>query len=543
MKIDCLDYRNLPGQNSLFLDFIYRFEKVSEFYSPLPLFSDDRKRRAESTLNAKRFPRAKLIPSLVEFNKRVGAGRETLENIRSLESSDALAVVSGQQVTLFGGPAYSVYKAATAVDLAARLRSEGYNAVPVFWLATDDSDFEEARSTSFFDDRGALYSVRYPESSSRPEQMAGTVQLSAVGRCLDELASRSGKNGFFPEINDLLQAAYQPQRSFREAFAAWMTRLFSDRGLIVFDPLSPDCRGNLGAFFRVAVEKRAQILEDLHQRNRRLEADEYQPQVWFDDTESFLFWVEGVNRFKIKYENGRFQAKGRRSIRFTERELLELVEKKPENIGANVLLRPILQDHLFPTFIYVGGPAEVAYFAQLNSVSRHWGLDTIILPRASFTVVDKKSQRFLNKYGLDVQEVLNGSRADLTEKIVREGRAASVLDEFEELGEDLRGRFDALKIELAQEDPPLVDMLEKAARKIFYQINKVSHRFIVNHEERAPHLKGHLDHLTTRLRPNDHLQERVVNFNQFLAEEGSDFVDRLMTEIRPDCLSHRIWRL
>ncbi len=543
MTIDCLDYRSLPQQNPLFLDFVSRFEPVSPFFNPPPALPEQRARRVEEVLAAPRFPRPELLSALHDFNRGIGAGEKVFDNLRRLESSDAVAAVSGQQVTLFGGPAYSVYKAATAVFLARLLQAEGANAVPVFWLAADDSDFEEVRSSSFFDTSGPVATIRYPESGNRPEQMVGTVPLGAIGRSLSQLQKISADTAFRPETLDALSRAYRPERTFRQAYGAWLSDLFKDYGLIVFDPLSPEVRTRLADFFAVAIERRETIVGDLLRRNEELKSAGYPPQVWIDESESLLFWVDGKNRFKIKFENGRYQVKGRKSVQFTPRELLELAGSEPGRFGANVLLRPILQDYLFPTAIYVGGPAEVAYFAQLNAIAPHWGPRPTIVPRASFTLVDRKSQRLLAKYGLTVQDTLSGSRALLTEKIMRESQTASLLADFDDLRSELEGRLECLALQLKQEDPPLADMLSKAERKILYQIDKVNRRFVLNHEDRVPHLKNHLNHLLNRLLPTGHLQERVINFNQFLAEEGPEFLDSLIERVNPFCFSHRVWTL
>ncbi len=543
MSIDCLDYRRLPGQNPLFLDFVDGLDKVAPFYAVQPLQADALGRRVERVLSVPRFPRKILIEALVRSNPVADGTGPVAANLNRLQAGDAVTVVTGQQVTLFGGPAYSVYKAVTAIVLAAQMRQRGINAVPVFWLAADDSDFEEVRSTGFFGRDGSLQSIRYPESSAREEQMVGTVALGSIERNFAELESLHGGVGFWPETEQVLRDSYRPGNSFREAYAAWLRHFFGAHGLIVFDPLSPEIRSNLGDFFSRAVEDREGIVADLARRNAELSASGYQPQVWVEESESLLFWVDGNNRFKIRFENGRYQAKGRKSVQFSPRDLLDVASRDSAKLGANVLLRPILQDHLFPTLLYVGGPAEVAYFAQLNAISHHWGLETVIVPRAALTIVDRKSQRLLSKYDLTVEQVLTGPRAGLTETIMRDGPTAGLLQDFDELKEQLDKRLHALGLQLKQEDPPLAHMLEKAGRKIFYQVGKVNRRFVANHEDRLPHLKGHLDHLLNRLLPGGHLQERTVNFNQFLAEEGPDFIETLIERVNPSCLSHRVWRL
>src|SRR5690606_6791864 len=293
MDVHCIDYRKLPGQNPLFLSYLYNPEKVASFYHTFPFSLEKVKTRAQSGGSVRRFPRSLLVSSLRQFNRQISEDSAVESNLRMLEDPDSVAVVTGQQVGLFGGPAYGAYKAATALKVAEQLRSEGIKAVPVFWLAADDSDFQEVRSTFFLDRKDRVFEVRYPDTRSNNEQMAGTVELNHVEGALELFQSRRWNSQFATFVDDLIATSYVPGRSFRHSFGAWMGKLFQGSGLLFFDPLTGDHTKQLGEFYQVVIENRDALVASLKERGAALEEAGFLPQVWVDDAESLLFWIDG----------------------------------------------------------------------------------------------------------------------------------------------------------------------------------------------------------------------------------------------------------
>ncbi len=541
MKVECLDYRRIPQQNKLFLDYLYHFDRVSSLYNSAHLGLDQLKQRAESVLkDPPQYPRQQLTRQLLNFNRTVGASRAVTENIAKLKSPRTLAVVTGHQLGLLGGPALSVYKAATAVRLAQLLGEEGYPTVPVFWLASDDSDFQEIRNTCFFDAEGSLLQLSYPGLQLAKEQMVGTIPLESIGGCLERLEKEGAKGDYRDLLSRIFSRSYRPQDSFRLGWARWLSSLFRDFGLILFDPLLTGYKVGLCSAFQLAIEKRQALIQELQVRGDFLQENGFDPQVQVSESETFLFLVEGEKRFKFRYQEGFFRANNRHLIRFSREQLCEQVRQAPESLAPNVLLRPIVQDHLFPTVVYVGGPSEVAYFSQVSSISPFWNREVAIFPRVSVTLVDRKAQRLLKKYDLSVAEVWKSKPSDVTRKILARVGTRKVLEDFDNLHRTLDKRLLTLRREIEKADPPVAEMLERAKRKIFYQVDKVQNRFVSNHRNFSSDFDRHLDYLYSHLYPQGKLQERVINFNQFLLEEGLQLVDQIVQEIRPFCKAHQV---
>ena len=358
MRLERLDRRRLPGQSRLFLQYLYDFDRVAPLYPAGAAHTGPEAlgERAEAAQRRdSRLPREALVRMLLDFNARVGSGPSTRENIRKLRDSGTVAVVTGQQLGLFGGPALSVYKALTAVSLARILEAQGCPAVPVFWLPSDDSDFLESRSTAFFGPQGSLLPLAYSGPSPPSATMVGTVSLEATGDPLKRLQDGAPVSDNQQAVFQALESAYAPGTFFTDAQGRWLARLFQNQGLVLFDALHSGYKGALRPVFETAVLERKRLIRSLQARGRKLEADGYPVQVPVDGSESLLFWLEERRRYKLDYRSGAYWSRGSRSLRLPPEELLDRIRTGTGKFGPNVLLRPIIQDHLFPTVAYVGG--------------------------------------------------------------------------------------------------------------------------------------------------------------------------------------------
>ena len=542
MKVESIDYRELQGQNPLFLDYLHHYDRVDQFYcSPVHLSLNHLKNRAEAVLERPpSYPRELLVQLLTSFNQKIGAPEPVFRNIEKLRSTKTVVVVTGHQLGFFGGPCFLVYKTLTAVRLAQLLQDEGFSVVPVFWLASDDSDFEEVRSASFFDPSGELFSVECPEPEKNGSRMVGTVSLKSVEGCLNALKEQGLRGQFYEQALETLSQTYKAEGSFREALAAWLHRLFPSQGLVIFDPLMAQYKAPLQQVLTAVIEERSAIVRALQKRSLILEKNQFSPQVQVGESESFIFWSEDRDRYKLEYEGGYYTSRKKPKWKFSAEDMLRRLRSEPEHCCPNVLLRPILQDHVFPTVTYVGGPSEVAYYSQVNAISSFWNAEMEVFPRMGVTIVDRKSQRLLEKYGLQVSDVLNRSPQELASKVMSQTEAGDLLDGFAELEKDLLSRLKSLEIDLTKIDPTTAQLLEGVQSKIFYQLRKVQQRFVSNHRIRKADFGRHLDHLCGRLAPGGKFQERTVNFNQFLSEEGPVLVESLLNVLNPFCLGHQV---
>lgn len=437
----------------------------------------------------------------------------------------------------------SVYKAATAIKIAQLLQQSGYSAVPVFWLASDDSDFEEVRSTQFFNQDGGPLSVSYPGSAKSADRMVGGLPLGPAQLPLNQVRKEADGGEFRDVILDLLGRTYRSSGTFREAFACWINSIFADYGLVVFDPLLPEYKSGLKAVFSKAVSSRQQIVAALEKRARLMNERGFSVQVHTDESETLLFWIDGEKRYKLEWADGRYRTKSVSLIDLNESEILQAIEERAENFAPNVLLRPILQDHLFPTAVYVAGPAEVSYYSQISAIATIWNLEMAAFPRVGVTVVDRKAQRLLKKYELKPLDIFSSTQFDIIQRIMEKTESQPALAELDRLRSDLEKKLQHIQEEIRTADPTVAEMLSRSERKMLYQLDKVRKRFVMNYRKRSYYLARHLDYLYSHLYPEGRLQERLVNFNHFLFQEGPEFVPRLMSQIAPFCRGHQIFNV
>jgi bacillithiol biosynthesis cysteine-adding enzyme BshC len=541
MKAEYLDYRDIPGQNAIFRRYLYDFDSVAAWYPAGPPDPGMLRRRVDEVLLSGRvYPRDALAASLERFNRAVGAGEPALQNTRKLRDTSTVAIVTGQQIGLFGGPALAVYKALTVVSLARQLSEDGVQAIPVFWLASDDSDYDEIAAARLLSDDGELLTVLHAKPAEKRNRMVGSIPVRAVSRLFDQLDERVVRGDFRHLVLGNLRQSYAEGRSLSQAFAAWMANLFREEGLVLYDAFSAGVKEHLAGAYEVAVRNRDQVVQALKRRSDELQQAGLTPQVQVPDDETLLFLFDGDRRFKLSSVDGRFQAKEGNEPGFGEEDLLALSRRNPEALGPNVLLRPILQDLLFPTVAYVAGPAETAYFAQISAIAPFWDVTPAVLPRVGITLVDTKAQRLFDKYRIGIRDVVGSTPERTLRRLAKDTTAGELIRKFEGLEADVGKQAGQIGEELAPMDPGIAQLLENSEAKMLYQVRKVRDRFIRNYALHSSYLARHVGFLHSSLYPEQTLQERVINFNHFLILLGPTLVGQILQSIKPFCKEHQI---
>ena len=411
--------------------------------------------------------REEVSSILRKQNLALGAGAETLANLDRLEEG-AVAVVSGQQVGLFSGPAYSVYKALTAVQIAEELTRGGIPAVPIFWMATEDHDLDEVRHAMWLD-RGKLIRFELPAASEigRP---VGRIPLGAQIEPLVQEAAGLLVNRGSDLLAQYLVESYRPEETYGSAFGKLFARLFAQHGLILMDPLDAGLHKIAAPLYQHALAERDAVNDMLLQRGKDLDRAGFEVQVKVTSHSTLLFYLANGLRQVVTASPGKFQA-GEKT--WAREELVHMTHTEPENFSPNALFRPVVQDYLLPTTAYIGGPAEIAYFAQSEVVYRHLlGRMPVMLPRAGFTVVDAKANKLLRKYGLTVEDVWSGSQ-DLRHKMESRSVSRSLAKTFERNQKQIEKMLSQLGKQIEKLDPTLKGTVERARKRIEFQIDKL----------------------------------------------------------------------
>src|SRR6266704_1979893 len=513
--MDCrpLPFRQLPHQPKLFLEYLDHFEKVKSFYFHAP--NMPAVTRAARRLDYPDERRAEISSILRRQNVALGAGAETLSNLDRLEKG-AVAVVSGQQVGLFSGPAYSVYKARTAVQIAEELTREGIPAVPVFWMATEDHDLDEVRHSTWFD-QGKLVRFELPagEETGRP---VGRIPLGAqIDRFVQEAAELLANQGS-DLLAQYLTESYRPEETYGSAFGKLFARLFAQHGLILMDPLDAGLHKIAAPLYQHALAERDALNEKLLQRGKDLDRAGFDAQVKVTARSTLLFRMDEGGRHVVTASTNNFQS----GDKTWERE--ELVHKthiEPEKFSPNALFRPVVQDYLLPTAAYIAGPAEISYFAQSEVIYRHLlGRMPVMLPRAGFTLIDAKANKLLRRYGLSIEDVWAGSQG-LRHKMEGKSLPGSLAKKFDRDQKQIAKMLGQLGKQIAKLDPTLKGTVERARKRIEYHIEKLRRKAGRAQDQKSGLMGDHERYLESLLYPRKSLQSRELCLLPFLARWGA----------------------
>jgi bacillithiol biosynthesis cysteine-adding enzyme BshC len=553
LRVETLPFDQIPQQTRLFLDYLKDPVALRRFYPEAVSFHYEVSDRRERVLANYKTDRGAVCDALERMNRGWGASEKTLVNIGLLREADCIAVVSGQQVGLFTGPLYTIYKALSAVKLAECMSQRGIKAVPVFWLATEDHDFPEVAKAEFIN-RDCVFSSVSAPAELHPEGLpVGRVILDeSLPATIHDLLSALPQTEFTEDLETLLREAYQPGRTFGDAFARVMAQLTGELGLIILDPLDSQLKKLAAPLYAKAALRAHEIANAIVNRSRELEAAGYHAQVAPSENSFPLFWHDenGARHALARTDGGKYQAKGesQRPVRqggqlaqeYSVEELAAWALREPDRFSPNVTLRAVVQDFLLPTVAYYGGAAEIAYFAQTAEVYRI--LDrpvTPILPRASLTMVEKHTWRSLERYGIRLTDFFAGVD-HVVARVVAEYLGKETSGAFDHTTTTFNDELDSLQEQLRRVDPTLAEALEKGRRKINYQIDGLRTRFQRAQLGRDEAVHRQIERAFDLLYPGKTLQERRINITSMLARHGRYVIDWIYGAIDLGSNDHHI---
>jgi bacillithiol biosynthesis cysteine-adding enzyme BshC len=532
-------FTDIPRTSKLFTDFLYHYENVSPFYTPVgrqtaPLADHARR------VGAQQFDRENLCDALERINRRADGSDLTFKHIEMLRHKGSVAIVTGQQAGLFTGPLYTVHKALSVIKLAECLRSQGVDAAPVFWIASEDHDYEEVNHCKIVDRDGHLQTVRYESAERKEDSPVGRVRIcEGINQAIDHLIACLPPSEFIGDIERDIRESYSSNAGFAAAFAKLMARLFRDYGVVLIDPLDEGLKRIAAPLYSQAIEKADEIARALVERSRALEEAGYHAQVHVSEDMAPLFIMDDGRRVAMTQRDGRFSLKNS-DRSFTKDELVELALRCPNCFSPNVTLRPVVQDWLLPTAAYIGGPAEIAYFAQIRAVyetlSRQ---EPCVLPRASFTLVEGRHQKTMKKHKLELRDFFDGLHPAIT-KVVEQSLDRNTSRMFDETERSLKAQLDKLEKSLLRADRTLADALKSAREKMLYQLEHLRTRFVHSSARRDQEVFRQVERAYTTLMPEKNFQERELNIFYFLSRYGPTLIGELYDKVEVGFSNHQL---
>ena len=539
-----IDYSELTAGESfsrLYLDYLGNYASVEQYFGGNFRDSADWGRTL-ANVGARTMNRAGLVQILQDQNRDFHCGIRTLANIDHLINDNALAVVSGQQVGLFTGPLYTVYKALTAVKLAQQLSEAhpDYEFVPVFWLEGEDHDVDEVTQVSLFNRSNELVDLRYEVPGRATGKNLGPVGPLEFGDTLEsffvQLEQALLPTEFTPRVLDLFRTAYQPGMTFTRAFVHLFNVLFEDSGLVFFDPHDARAKRMLMPVFKREITGESRTCQLVIGQSESLE-NHYHAQVKPRPINLFLF--HGGGRFAIEPHTDGFSLKGTRQT-FSREEMIHLVESEPEKFSPNVVLRPICQDALFPTAAYVAGPSEIAYFAQFKPLYAEFSIpEPIIYPRASVTVLEERVEKIIQRYQLRLAD-FGRDVESLKEQVASQISELKLDDVFQSVQADAARVVSQLRPTLQALDPTLLPPLENTISKSAGNLQLLKEKAVAAQKRQHEAALRQIDKASASLFPGSALQERRLNIIYFLNKYGLEFIRWLNGEIVIDRFKHQV---
>jgi len=409
--------------------------------------------------------------------------------------------------------------------------------VPIFWLASQDHDLAEVAQVGILDDEYNLISLADHGDSPSPRSPVGNVRLT--GESSEALSRLEGCLPAGPPSQALLQdlrETYTPGATWVEAFGKFLARLLSRWGVVLLNPLDPAVHHLSAQVYQQAFERAPELRGKLLERSQVLIGSGYHAQVKVAEDSTLVFVTRKGSRLPVHEHDGEYSVDGEGHTRLEE--LRRELSAGPIAFSPNALLRPLVQDTLLPTVAYVAGPSELAYLAQAQVLYQAFGRpQPVVFPRASFTLVDHRIQKLLEKYQLSLEDVWLGEQ-HLGVKIAAAGLGEGWSERFTQAQADMTGLLERLRSDIERLDPTLLDALQHAQEKILYQMDRLRGKVSRAGLARSELLARHAQALARFLMPQKDLQERQVGGAYFLGRAGYELLPTLLSQIRIDFPEH-----
>ncbi len=526
-----VDVRRFPWIRRLAADYAFDFPALASFFAGDPA-DPAAWVRTIAEVRAHDRPRAEIAAAIEAQQTRHGAPDAAIANARRLADAGTVAILTGQQAGLFGGPLYTLLKAVTAIRLAARVsRDHGVPVVPVFWIDAEDHDWDEIASCGVLDANDQLRRVTVaPPEGAGDRRVAELRHTDDVSRALEELRQLLPPTEFTGPLLESLAADFAPGRGVSDAFARWMSRTLGPQGLVVYDASDPATKPFAAALFGAELQHPGRTSQLAARAGAALTGRGYHAQVTAADDSVALFDLTAGRR-PIRAVADAFAIGDDTMPRPA---LASRAATQPETFSPNVLLRPLVQDTIFPTICYVAGPSELAYLGQLRDVYASLGLPMpLFQPRATATILDAAGVRFLTRYKVPL-ETLEAQDERALNDLLRSQLPPSVEKAIQDADVEISARLDEVIRAVPAIDPTLEGAARSTLGKIQHDMKGLRGKILQAAKRRDETLRRQFMHVRAQAFPGGEPQERAVGFVHFMNRYGPALVDRLAAELPID---------
>jgi bacillithiol biosynthesis cysteine-adding enzyme BshC len=546
-----MNISHLRRFSDLARDYITAFDSspIQKFYPLSPTVRgaalvsliEDRVKR--SSTDPEKEHRKVLVETLRRQHSDAGTLTQKVEeNLKSLASEKCCAIVTGQQVGIFGGPLYTIYKALHTIILANEFRTlfPEYHFVPVFWQETEDHDFEETSFINIITSNFELRRITYESSEDISRRQVGGISFEkeALERAYSEIESFIPKTDFTDEVLALYRSAYQEGFTFAEAQAAYLGELLSDEGLLILNPNSAELKKHAAGIFRKEIETAPYLSGRINAVGKELVASGYHAQL--EQEGMNLFLADSGKRYKVSKTETGFSYN---SVAISGEKLNEMLDEHPERFSMNVVMRPLVQDTILPTIAYSAGPGEIAYFAQLRAAYEWAGIAMpLIVPRIGMTILEDRFDKLFAKYTITAEDFLQ--RSDEILKTLLQTEQETVLSEaFTKVQTNIDALLESVRPVISETDTTLDPALTTLKGKLLTAVKDFESKSLAAERKKQSGTKQQFEKAMNVLLPYGKLQERELNLLYFLNKYGLQYWQQLkatMIANPPDFREHQI---
>jgi bacillithiol biosynthesis cysteine-adding enzyme BshC len=526
----------------LFRDFLGYTEAVK------PFFPNHFQGDWEATIlqRSEHFPyRAELARVLEEQNRRWTNSPETFRNIDQITRENSMAVVTGQQVGIWSGPLFTLYKALAILQLSEKLQRQfpQFRFVPIFWMEVGDHDFREVNHVYLPNRENQLIRLELPVLENDFRSLHQRQIPREMEELLNQLNEVLPETEFTQSIVQKLAECYQAGEYFADAFACWMHHLLRGKGLVLLNPSHTDIKQMAEPVFRQVLEQREDVVRALQERAEALKQAGYHHQVAIRPEQTLLFLQDGKDAARCRIDRtaeGYLIQHPEHPYSLTEQELDSILRNEPYRFSPNVLLRPLMQDAVLPTVAYVAGPGEVSYWAQVNALYPVFRMPAPILyPRPRVTIVEKHIARLVEKFEIDYRKILQADEA-IVPGVLRKYSNPSFDEIFENFQANIVDNLELITDVLQALDPSLEKSVEKTRNHMLQSLRQLQTRVDGVLQQRMEAELRQIRKILLHLKPMQQPQERILNILHYINKYDLSFVDVLYKSIKLDTTEHQL---
>ncbi len=521
-----------PSSNRLVDDYVNGKIGMKTFFPYAPFEPVSYRNRLEY-LNDRLLPhRAQLVEGLRTYNREIGNHDAAMEQINRLAEENAVVVVAGQQAGVLTGPLYTIHKALHLIQAARSLQeAHGVPVIPVFWIAGEDHDWEEINHLYLPAGEGVKkFRLELPQTGKRSASMLA-LNVDACRGFLQTFFAEMTETVHTAELRQLAEDSLAASANVADWFARIMAQLFGKHGLVLVESSLPFIRALERPVFRDLILQNEALGRMLVQADERIKENGYQPQLVVEQNQAQLFIYEDGQRLLLERQEDQFVTKDGRH-RYSREQLLTMLEEEPARFSANVVSRPLMQEHLFPTLAFIGGPGEISYWAYFKEIFAHFGYQLpIVLPRISITLVEGAIARHLEQLGLPVANVLHGFaewKEAWLKQIKTDSQAEHLLRRFAETKQAVLAEYQPLVQEVISFDRGLEDLAGQNVARLLDQVEFLQQKVEQSLRNRHEVTLTRLQRIENALLPEGNWQERVYSIFLFANKYGLGLVDQLV---------------